>query len=127
MMRAGRDERGDMGVQSYARDIEEEAIADLAGIDTPDLRTPCALDRPCRVEWNVQLAGEPVTRPSRNDPQCRTGLSRIAELHERASDFVNGAVATPCDHEIGLCGSRFERQLVRVIPALRQADGPVHA
>ena len=127
MMRAGRDESGDMGVESYARYIEEETVADLAGIDTSDFRAPCPLDRPCRVEWDAQLACEPVTRPSRNDPQCRTGLSGIAELHERTSDFVNRAVPAPCDDEIDARGNRFERQLVRVIATLRQADNPIHA
>ena len=55
------------------------------------------------------------------------GSPRIAELHERTSDFVNRAVAAPCDDEIGVRGSRFERQLVRVIATLRQADNPIHA
>ena len=55
------------------------------------------------------------------------GLSRIAELHERTSDFVNRAVPAPCDDEIGIRCSRFERQFVRVIATLRQADSPIHA
>ena len=81
MMRAGRDERGDMGVESYARDIEEEMVADLAGIDTSGWRAHGPLDRQCRVEWNVQLACEPVARTPRNDPQCRTARSP----HRRAA------------------------------------------
>ena len=75
MMRAGRDESGDMGVESYARYIEEETIANPACIDTSDFRAPCRSI--ARAGSNGMSSSRASPLPtSRNDPQCRTALRR---------------------------------------------------
>ena len=123
-MHARRDERGDVRIESDAGDIEEHVIAELARIDDASCRAHRALDRLRRIERNAQIAREAVARAAGNDPQCRRGRSRIVALHERASHFVDRAVAAPRHDEICARRRRLERELVRMAGALRQANLP---
>ena len=128
MVDARGDERRDVRVESDARHIEEQVIAELPRIDDADVRSQRVLDRLRRIERNPQLAREPVAGAARDNAERRRTRRphRLAARSARATSLI---VPSPphANDEIRARRSSLERQLVRMSGTLGQADLPLRA
>jgi hypothetical protein len=125
-----RDECGNVRVEANAGHIEKQMAAEFSGVNGPCLCPHTVLDGLSRVEWDSKLSGKAVTRSAGNDAESRERLVRrrfIRPLHERASDLIDRAISSPCNHNLGTRRGRFQRELVRVSSALGQLNRSLNA
>src|SRR5205085_663654 len=72
LLEAVRGERvRDARIKSDPRDVEEEPVVDLTGVDGAFLTVERELQRGGRVEWNAEIARQAVARPTRHKRHAR--------------------------------------------------------
>ena len=97
-----------MRVESDAGDVEEGAIVEHADVDGDGPIAERGRKGGARIPGHAQAAGKAVAGTSGDESE------RGRAAGERAADFVDGAVASPDDHEVRAIGDSGTRQVARV-------------
>ena len=98
-------------IEADASDVEEQAAIELAGVHHQIVAVERHGKCPLRLERDIELPRQSVSRPARNN-----GQRRRAEC-QRRRDFVDRAVAAPRDDERHAARQRRRRELARMTDA----------
>src|SRR5262245_24982411 len=104
----------DNGVESDARDVEEEPAVDLAGVDRLAPSAKRDVDRRRRLPRNAELARKAVARTGGDDAE-RHGCAC-----ERRADLVDRSVTAPRDDGRGAGVHCRLREIARMLATLGQ-------
>ena len=106
----------DVGVEADARDVDEQAPGDLAGIDRAGRAAKRGGQGRLGMRGDAELARQAVAGSRRNDAQ------RYIAKGKGRSHLIHRAVAAPRDDETRAAGKRRPREIARVARLLGDKD-----
>ena len=115
-LRAPVERVADGGVEPDAGDVQKVPIAQESDVDRGGRSAERARERGLRRLRKIETARGAVARSRRHDPERRVGAD------ERPGDEIHGAVAAPCDDDVGTRAHESTRELDRVRGRSRDHD-----
>src|SRR5688572_3261845 len=115
----GIEQRRDPRIDADPGDVEEGPGAEHPCIDCARRAVDRPVNRDSGIDGTAERSGEAVSRAGGDQAE------RGARAQQRRSDLVDGAVATPHDHEIRAIANRGPRQLACVPGALGELNPSV--
>ena len=106
----------DSSIDTDARDIEERASIENAGVDDPRCPVERSRNRRTRVTLAGQRPRQTVSGPGGHESEGGAGTD------QRGAGLIHGPIAAPDDDEIGAVLGSAPRELMRVAGTGREID-----